>query len=77
MKIQFYTLEDGKDTPAGSLEWNGSILVADPPDSPALKLLATSPIRVPGGQLTQADGDEFLAALPRMYRSAYFRAVAV
>jgi len=77
MKIQFYTLIDGKDTPIGSIEWDGSILAVDPPDSPALKLLASSPIRMPKRELTQADGDEFLAALPRMYRSAYFRAVAV
>ncbi len=75
MRVQIHTLEDGKDTVAGTLTSEGGPILCEP-DSPMLREILETPIREhqTGEEITSDTPEVFLRNLKYAYRSAYLRA---
>lgn len=75
MRVSFFGLENGKDTPKGSITWSGSEFILDPPDSQLLASVLEDVIAVGDKRImAKREPVQFLLALPLQYKSAYLRA---
>jgi len=65
---------DGEDTVVGTIRYDGKKYRLKP-DLPLLRKIVTTPVMDTVGQrvLTHKDGEQFLAALHRQWKSAYLR----